>query len=109
MKRTYHDNDAQRSASAHFARIHDGTGDSGLAMHRPGFRVSDAPPSDEMQRAHEAYEQELTTAWRNSAGKKDAVPNAPTVSGNDAMLVDDIETAYRLYAEEISQAWKAPR
>jgi hypothetical protein len=95
---------AQRSATAHLARIHDGTGDSGLAMHRPGFRVTDAPPSDELRRAYDAYEEELTTAWR-----RDAVPDAPKASGNGAMPVDDIETAYRLYAEEISQAWKTPR
>jgi hypothetical protein len=97
----------QRGVSAHFARIHDGTGDS--SFHRPGFRVTDAPPSDDLQRAHEAYERELTTAWERGAGKKGVVPDAPKASGNDAMPVDDIETAYRLYAEEISQAWKRPR
>jgi hypothetical protein len=99
----------QRGASAHLGRVHDGTGDSGLAMHRPGFRVSDAPLSDELQRAHDAYERDLTTAWRRGAGKEDVVPDAPKVSGNDATPVDDIETAYRLYCEEISQAWKTPR
>jgi hypothetical protein len=80
-----------------------------LAMHRPGFRVTDTPPSDELQRAHDAYEHELTTAWERGAGKEDVVPDAPKASGNDATPVDDIETAYRLYAEEISQAWKGPR
>jgi hypothetical protein len=90
-------------------RIHDGNGDSGLALRRPGFRVTDVPPSDELQRAHDACEHELTTAWRRGAGKEDVVPDAPRASGNDAMPVDDIETAYRLYAEEISQAWTRPR
>ena len=99
----------QRSASAHLTRVHDGTGDSGLAMHRPGFRVTDAPLSDELQRARDAYEHELRTAWRRGAGKEDVVPDAPKVSGNDAMSVSDIETAYRLYAEEISEAWKTSR
>ena len=83
----YADNDAavlQDRAPAHLARIHDGTGDSGLAMHRPGFRVTDAPLSDELQRAHDAYEHDLTTAWRRGAGKEDVVPDAPKVSGNDA-------------------------
>jgi hypothetical protein len=99
----------QRGVSPHFPRVHDGTGDSGLAMHRPGFRVSDAPRSDELQRARDAYEYELTTAWRRGVGKEDVVPDAPKASGNDAMPADDIETAYRLYAEEISKAWKTPR
>jgi hypothetical protein len=99
----------QRGASPHLPRVHDGTGDSGLAMHRPGFRVTDAPTSDALQRARDAYEYELTTAWRRGAGNERVVPDAPKASGNDAMPVDDIETAYRLYAEEISQAWKTAR
>jgi hypothetical protein len=69
-------------------------------MHRPGFRVTDAPPSDELQSAREAYLQDLTTAWRRG-GKEVAVPDAPRVVGNGAESVLDIETAYRLYAEEI--------
>jgi hypothetical protein len=64
-------------ASPHLPRVHDGTGDSGLAMHRPGFRVSDAPLSDALQRAYDAYEHELTTARRRGAGKEDVVPDAP--------------------------------
>jgi hypothetical protein len=97
----------QRGGSTHLPRVHDGNGDSGF--HRPGFRVSDAPPSDELQIAREDYLHDLTTAWRRGAGKEDVVPDAPKASGNDAMPVDDIETAYRLYAEEISQAWRTPR
>jgi hypothetical protein len=89
-------------------RIQNGTGDSGPAM-STGLRVTDAPLSDELQRAHDAYEHNLTTAWRRGAGKEDVVPHAPKASGNDAMSVDDIETAYRLYAEVISQAWKKSR
>jgi hypothetical protein len=100
---------AQRGASPHLPRVHDGTGDSGLAMHRPGFRVTDAPPSEELQRAHEAYLQDLTTAWRRGGGKEVAVPDATKASGSDAVPVGDIEAMYRLYAEEISQAWKSPR
>jgi len=72
-------------------------------MHRPGFRVTDAPPSDELQRAHDAYEHDLTTAWRRF-GKEVAVPDAPRASGNDAIPVDDIETVYRLYCEKILRA-----
>jgi hypothetical protein len=98
----------QSSESAHLSRVHDGTGDSGLAMHRPGFRVTDASLSDALQRAYDAYERELTAAWCG-VGKEDVVPDAPKASGNDAMPVSDIETAYRLYCEEISQAWKPPR
>ena len=93
---------AQRGASPHLPRVHDGTGDSGLAMHRPGFRVTDAPPSDELQHAREDYLRDLTTAWRR--GKEDVVPDALSGSGNDAMPVLDIESVYRLYLEKISQS-----
>jgi hypothetical protein len=62
-----------------------------------------------VQRAREAYERDLTTAWRRGAGKEDVVQDALKVLSNDAMPVDDIETADRLYAEEISQASKTPR
>jgi hypothetical protein len=110
MKRRYGEfDDIHRTPSAHLFRVHDGTGDSGLAMHRPGYRVTDAPPSDELQRARETYEHELTTAYSRGAGKEDVVADAPKASGNDARPVDDIETAYRLYADEISQAYKTPR
>jgi hypothetical protein len=108
MKRRYGEFDGiHRSPSAHLWRVHDGTGDSGLAMHRPGFRVTDAPPSDELQRAYDAYQRELTTAWRRDAGN--VVSDVPKASDLDVMTVDDVETAYQLYAEEISRAYKTPR
>jgi hypothetical protein len=52
---------------------------------------------------HDAYERDLTTAWRRG-GKEAAVPDAPKASGNDEMPVDDMETAYRLFVEQISEA-----
>jgi hypothetical protein len=58
---------AQTAVRQHFGQIHDGTGDSALGMHRPGFRVTDTPPSEELQRAHDDYVQDLTTAWRRGA------------------------------------------
>jgi hypothetical protein len=65
MKRKYGEIDSMQSGgSRHLPRVHDGTGDSGLAMHRPGFRVTDAPLSDELQRAHDAYEHNGVAAWR---------------------------------------------
>jgi hypothetical protein len=96
-------------------RITDAAGNDGLALHRPGYRcllqdtAGRQAVADELQRAHDAYERDLTTAWRRGAGKEDVVPDAPRALSNDAVPVDDIETAYRLYAEEISQAWKTPR
>jgi hypothetical protein len=93
MKQRYHDDNdlLQDYASAHLPRVHDGMGDS--CFHRPGFRVTDAPPSEELQRPRDAYEHDLRTAYRRGAGKEDVMPDAPKASGNDEMPVDDIETA----------------
>jgi hypothetical protein len=60
-------------------------------------------PRCRLQRAREAYEHELTTAWRRGAGKEGAGPDATKASGNDAMAVDDIEIVYRLYLEETAK------
>jgi hypothetical protein len=99
---------AQTTGRQHFAQGHGETGDNALGLHRPGFRVSGDPPSDELQLARQDYLHDLTTAWRRDAGKKDVVANAHKASNNDAAPVQDMETMYRLYAEEISEAWKAP-
>jgi hypothetical protein len=62
----------QREMTEHFrrprARLHDGRGNP--VGQRPGFVVSDAITSEERQRIHdayEAYEDELTTAWKRGA------------------------------------------
>jgi hypothetical protein len=50
------------------ARLHDGHGNP--VGHRPGFVVSDGVTSEERQRirdAYDAYEGELTTAWKRGA------------------------------------------
>ncbi|HEY4738065.1 MAG TPA: hypothetical protein VIH63_11785, partial [Xanthobacteraceae bacterium] len=75
----------QRSASPRLPRVHDGTGDSGFAMHRPGFRVTEAPPSDELQRAYDSYEHELKTAWRHDAKNEGTLSYGPKTSENDAV------------------------
>jgi hypothetical protein len=80
---------AQTAVRQPFAQVHDGTGDNALGMHRPGFRVSDNPPSDELQLAREDYLHDLTTAWRRGAGKKEVVPNAHKASNNDGEPVPE--------------------
>ncbi|MGA8696372.1 MAG: hypothetical protein WB689_21530 [Xanthobacteraceae bacterium] len=92
------------------AKLTDAQGNSGLALNRPGYRLLEGDMNvSERQKAYDAYDHDLRTAYRRDAGKGDVVPDAPKVSGNDATPVEDIETAYRLYAEEISEAWKTPR
>jgi hypothetical protein len=62
----------QREMTEHFrrtrARLHDGHGNA--VGQRPGFIVSDAVTSEERQRiddAYDAYERDLTTAWKRGA------------------------------------------
>jgi len=94
---------AQTAVRQHFAQVHDGTGDNALGMHRPGFRVSGDPPSDELKLAREDYLHDLTTAWRRGVRKEVAVPGAPSTSSNQ-MPASDVDDVYRLYLEEVSQA-----
>jgi hypothetical protein len=62
----------QREMTEHFrrprARLHDGHGNP--VGHRPGFIGSDAFTTEERQRirdAYDAYERDLTTAWKRGA------------------------------------------
>ena len=54
-----------RSVRNRFARIHDGNGDSGAALQRPGFRVADAFARDEAKVAYQQYEAAIQNEWRN--------------------------------------------
>ncbi|MFZ0151649.1 MAG: hypothetical protein WAM72_25525 [Xanthobacteraceae bacterium] len=95
---------------ANAAKLTDAQGNSGLALNRPGYRLLQGDMNvSERQKAYDAYDHDLRTAYRRGAGKGDVVPDAPKAVGNDAIPVHDIETAYRLYAEEISRAWRTQR
>jgi hypothetical protein len=54
-----------RSAHDRFARIHDGNGNSGAALQRPGFRVADSIARDEAWVAYQRYEAAIQNEWRN--------------------------------------------
>src|SRR5208283_384645 len=52
-------------------RITDGAGDSGLALHRPGYRVADGIQRD--MSVYAAYDAEAEAAYKNGgAGKREA-------------------------------------
>ena len=48
-----------------FARVHDGNGDSGAALQRPGFRVADEFVRDEAKVAYQQYETAIQNEWRS--------------------------------------------
>src|SRR5690242_7717494 len=110
--------------------IHDGRGDSGLALHRPGFRISDTADV-EAALAMKDYIEELSTAYKRDALPAGAYPlsagvgSACTVDGAPGELVrqgdylickpvrqdagstrDERADAYRARDEYLSNAWK---
>ena len=103
----------QRDVARHAARITDAMGDSGLALRKPGFRVSDAFQRD--LSIYDQYDEEVSRLWENpppgagSSGPRgeregDSV-YVPDRSHQDAMTMDEVYQAYDL---EISQRWRTP-
>jgi hypothetical protein len=52
------------SARNDLARIHDGNGNTGVALQRPGFRVADQYVRDEVEVAYQQYEVAIQNEWR---------------------------------------------
>lgn len=93
----------QRDIAMSAAHVTDGAGGT-TGLHRPGFRLGlgDASAGDARQQAYDAYERDLTSAWRDPVGdgtKPDRVA-LPTI--------DARTDAYAQYDLEISQQWKGP-
>jgi hypothetical protein len=57
----------QRAVARHSARVTDASGNSGLALHRPGFRciLDDAAGAHAKEVAYRRADAELVNAWRN--------------------------------------------
>ena len=53
----------QRDVARHAARITDAMGDSGLALRKPGFRVSDAFQRD--LSIYDQYDEQVSRLWEN--------------------------------------------
>jgi hypothetical protein len=104
----------QRDVARHAARITDAMGESGPALRRPGYRVSDAFPRD--WSVYGAYDEAVSRMWKNNAPtgagpsglrgerESDSVCE-PDRSHQDAMTMDEV---YRAYDLEISQRWRTP-
>ena len=63
------------SSRNHFARIHDGNGNSGAALQRPGFRVVDELARDDAKVAYREYEASIQNEWRNIQPTNFSSPN----------------------------------
>jgi len=66
----------QRAVAQNAARLHDGAGNT--PGHRPGFVMSDdAAMRDAREEARDAYERELTNAWRAGDARKKVTQRDP--------------------------------
>ena len=98
----------QRDVAQHFARITDGAGDSGLGLHRPGYRLSSTVTRDHSH--YDQYEAEVQNAWKNphATGENEGAPSR--LKSKDAMPIsDDRERAYSEYQNRIENAWRDGR
>jgi hypothetical protein len=113
----------QRDVARHGARITDAMGESGPALRRPGYRVSDAFPRD--WSIYDAYDEEISRMWENkpptgagsSAPRGEREGDSCSVNGsrghlrmidgelkciadargNDSAMTDEREAAYAEY------------
>jgi hypothetical protein len=105
------------------ARITDGAGNSGLSLHKPGFRISNTVTRD--RSIYDAYDAQVASAYRNvGAGesefrgqregdsctaKSDQGRDGSADSKlNDAMR-DEREAAHQEYQDRIQNAWREGR
>jgi hypothetical protein len=89
------------------ARITNGAGDSGLALHRPGYRVADGVPRDHSHYA--GYDAEIATAYRNvGAGEREALGQRVDRQEDAGSVKDDRDSAYQEFENRIQNAWRKP-
>jgi hypothetical protein len=79
------------SSRNHFARIHDGNGNSGAALQRPGFRVVDELARDEAKVAYQQYEASIQNEWRN---KRPTNFGSPIIGSKENMRNQDKPESY---------------
>jgi hypothetical protein len=119
-----------RSVFEHYGRMTDASGDGGIALNKPGYRISDDYRPSQRQKVYDDYENELQNAWRNpptGAGETEFRGAKPgdscTINGapgvlrkiesklvcvpisKDAMH-DAREQAYLDYQNRIENAWR---
>jgi hypothetical protein len=90
------------------ATVTDASGNGGLALQRPGFRLMDGAMSDAKEQAYREYEIRVVNAWRHGAVGQgegplqiDREPPQPVAQGEMT-----IEQVYAAYAEELRNAWR---
>jgi hypothetical protein len=105
-----YDYDNKQKLPARRARVTDVSGDVGLSLQRPGFRIIDSASTDAKERAYQEYENELVNAWRPGAGGLAyRPPNHLHIAKSTQELAQDHETIDQIYAaydKELANAWR---
>ncbi len=99
----------QKDVHEHFssAKVTDGAGDSGLSLHRPGFRISNTITRD--RSIYDAYDAEMASAYKNvGARDREALDQCVDRQGDAASVTDDRSAAYQEYEHRIQNAWRNP-
>jgi len=96
----------------HTPLIVDGRGNSGLALHKPGFRIAtDDTGKSRVADAYRDYETSLVEAYRATGEQPESKSQSTGYSGikSDAQMREHKQNMARLYAQrdaELSQAWR---
>jgi len=112
-----------RDVAQHFARVTDATGDGGLGLHRPGFRISSTITRD--RSIYDAYNAEVASAYKNAGAVESEVCGqregdsftAKSDQGRDGSadsklsdaMRDEREAAHQEYQNRIQNAWRTGR
>jgi hypothetical protein len=115
----------QKDVHEHFSRakVTDGAGNSGLSLHKPGFRISNTIARD--RSIYDAYDAELASSYKNAGGveskfrgqregdscavKSDKGRGGSTDSKLNDAVRDEREAAHQEYQDRIQNAWRTGR
>ena len=93
--------------AARRARVTDGAGNAGLALHRPGYRIVDGIQRD--MSVYAAYDAEAEAAYKNvGAGKREALGQRVDPQEDATSVTGDRSAAYREYESRMRNAWRNP-
>ncbi len=96
-----------RDAAQYFARVTDATGDGGLSLHKPGFRISSSITRD--RSIYDAYDAAAEVAYKNlGAREREALGQRVDRQEDAASVTDDRSAAYQEFEDRIQNAWRNP-
>jgi hypothetical protein len=98
------------SKSRYFAdgKISDGRGNGGLALQRPGFRITDQQKRN-LSTIYDAYDIAISARIHDGNGNSGAALQRPGFRVADAFARDEAKVAYQQYEAAIQNEWRSIR